>query len=105
MPFTVRAISVDNGSEFMARFETACAILGAACTCCLRARPSATAPAQRANRAHTENSHQVTDAELDLPSLRAAAHSGRDVCNHVRPHQAFGYLTQTGFLATLGIQA
>ena len=43
MPFEVRAIQVDGGSEFAAEFERECERLGVRLSCCLRAHRSSTA--------------------------------------------------------------
>ena len=71
MPFPVRAISIDNGSEFMADFEQACAQRHPA----VRAAapfPKLHGAVERANRTHTEEFYEVTDAEPDLASLQEA---------------------------------
>jgi putative transposase len=105
MPFPVRAISIGNGSELMADFETACQSLGIR----LFVLPPRSAKlhgfVERANRTHTEEFCEVTDAEPDLPSLAAALRDWEDTYNRVRSHQALDYRTPAEFLATLGIEA
>ncbi|MFO7531591.1 MAG: integrase core domain-containing protein [Candidatus Limnocylindrales bacterium] len=56
---------------------------------------------ERANRTHTEEFYEVTDAEPDLASLQEALRDWENTCNTVRPHQALGYLTPAEFLASL----
>ena len=76
MPFPVRALSVDNGSEFMAEFEATCAERGIACSPAARS-PKLNGTVERANRTHTEEFYEVTDAEPDLASLQVACSTGR----------------------------
>ena len=105
MPFPVRAISVDNGSEFMADFEAACAARDIRLFVLPPRSPKLHGTVERANRTHTEEFYEVTDAEPDLPALGAALRDWVWTYNHVRPHQALGYLTPAEHLATLGIEA
>jgi transposase InsO family protein len=102
MPFPVRALSVDNGSEFMAEFEQACAARGIALLTLPPRSPKLNGAVERANRTHTEEFYEVTDAEPDLASLQAALREWETVYNTIRPHQALGYLTPAEFLATIG---
>lgn len=102
MPFGVRAISVDNGSEFMAEFEQACADRGIALLTLPPRSPKLNGAVERANRTHTEEFYEVTDAEATLAGLRPALLAWEAVYNTVRPHQALGYLTPAEYLASLG---
>ena len=104
MPFAVRAISVDNGSEFMAEFEAACQARGIALLTLKPRSPKLHGTVERANRTHTEEFYEVTDVEPDLASLQAGLAEWEDTYNHVRPHQALGYLTPAEYLATLGLE-
>jgi len=102
MPFGVRAISVDNGSEFMAEFEQACADRGIALLTLPPRSPRLNGAVERANRTHTEEFYEVTDAEATLAELRPALLDWETTYNTVRPHQALGYLTPAEYLASLG---
>jgi putative transposase len=102
MPFRVRAISVDNGSEFMAEFEAACAARGIALLTLPPRSPKLNGAVERANRTHTEEFYEVTDAEPELGPMQAALLDWEHVYNTIRPHQALGYLTPAEFLASLG---
>ena len=102
MPFGVRALSVDNGSEFMAEFEQACADRGIALLTLPPRSPKLNGGVERANRTHTEEFYEVTDAEPDLGSLQAALRDWETTYNTIRPHQALGYLTPAEYLASLG---
>jgi putative transposase len=102
MPFPVRAISIDNGSEFMADFERACADRRIPLFVLPPRSPKLHGAVERANRTHTEEFYEVTDAEPDLASLQSALREWEEVYNTVRPHQALRYLTPAEFLASLG---
>ena len=103
MPFKVRAISVDNGAEFMAEFEQACATRGIRLFVLPPRSPKLHGTVERANRTHTEEFYELTDAETGLASLQAALRDWETVYNTVRPHQSLGYLTPAEYLASLGI--
>ena len=101
-PFTVRAVSVDNGPEFMADFEQACAERGISLYTLPPRSPKLNGCVERSNRTHTEEFYEVTDAEPDLAGLRPALLAWEETYNTIRPHQALGYLTPAEFLASLG---
>jgi transposase InsO family protein len=104
MPFPVRAISVDNGSEFMAEFEAACAERGIALLTLPPRSPKLHGTVERANRTHTEEFYEVTTAEPELEAFQVELRAWEDTYNRVRPHQALGYLTPAEFLASLGYE-
>jgi putative transposase len=104
MPFPVRAISIDNGSEFMAEFETACELRGIRLFVLPPRSPKLHGAVERANRTHTEEFYEVTDAEPDLASLQAELRIWETVYNTIRPHQALGYRTPAEYLASLGVE-
>lgn len=103
MPFPVRAISIDNGSEFMAEFEAACEARGIRLFVLPPRSPKLHGAVERANRTHTEEFYEVTTVEPDLQSLRAGLRDWEIVYNTVRPHQALGYLTPAEYLASVGV--
>jgi putative transposase len=103
MPFGVRAISIDNGSEFMAEFEAACAERGIALFVLPPRSPKLHGAVERANRTHTEEFYEVTDAPIELDALRVALRAWETVYNTIRPHQALGYLTPAEYLASVGV--
>ena len=103
MPFEVRAISIDNGSEFMAEFETACAARGIRLFVLPPRSPKLHGAVERANRTHTEEFYEVTTAEPDLESFRVELRAWETVYNTIRPHRALGYLTPAEYLAWIGV--
>jgi putative transposase len=101
MPFTVRGISVDGGSEFMADFELECQRRQIRLFILPPRSPKLNGCVERANRTHTEEFYEVTDAEPELSSMRAQLRAWETTYNTVRPHQALGLLTPAEFLASL----
>jgi putative transposase len=103
MPFPVRAISIDNGSEFMAEFEVACRTRGIRLFVLPPRSPKLHGAVERANRTHTEEFYEVTDVEPDLASLQAGLRAWETVYNTIRPHQSLGQRTPAEYLASVGI--
>jgi transposase InsO family protein len=104
MPFPVRAISVDGGSEFMAEFETACAERGIALFVLPPRSPKLHGAVERANRTHTEEFYECSTAEPTLAALGTELRAWETVYNTIRPHQALGYLTPAEYLAALAAE-
>lgn len=104
MPFQVRAISIDNGAEFMAEFEAACQARGIALFVLPPRSPKLHGAVERANRTHTEEFYEVTTAEPELEAFQAELRIWETVYNTIRPHQALGYLTPAEFLASIGVK-
>jgi transposase InsO family protein len=102
LPFPLRAIQVDGGSEFMAEFEAACQARGIALFVLPPRSPKLNGHVERANRTHRSEFWELYDGELELPPLQAALRAWEETYNHLRPHQALGYLTPAEHLATLG---
>ena len=103
MPFPIRAISIDNGSEFMAEFETACAEREIRLFVLPPRSPKLHGAVERANRTHTEEFYEVTDAEPELAAFQLELRAWETVYNTIRPHQSLGYLTPAEYLASVGI--
>jgi len=103
MPFPVRAISIDNGSEFMAEFETACQGRGIRLFVLPPRSPKLHGAVERANRTHTEEFYEVTDAEPELAAFQAELRAWETVYNTIRPHQSLGQRTPAEYLASVGI--
>jgi len=103
LPFPLRALQVDGGSEFAALFEQACQQRGVKVYVLPPRSPKLNGRVERANRTHTEEFYEVTDAEPDRASLAVALREWEHIYNHVRPHQALGYLTPAEYLASLGL--
>jgi putative transposase len=102
LPFPLRAIQVDGGSEFMAEFETACQEQGLALFVLPPRSPKLNGHVERVNRTHRCEFWELYDGDLELPPLQDALRSWEATYNHVRPHQALGYRTPAEHLAALG---
>lgn len=98
MPFPVRAIQVDNGSEFMAEFEHACADRGIRLFVLPPHSPKLNGRVERAHRTHTEEFYECTTADSSIAALAPALLAWETVYNTVRPHQALGQLTPLEYL-------
>lgn len=98
MPFKVRAIQVDGGSEFQSVFEETCQNLDIRLFVLPPRSPKLNGHVERSNRTHTEEFYEVTDSEFDLPSLNPALRHWEMVYNTIRPHQSLNYLTPHQYL-------
>lgn len=98
MPFPVRALQVDGGSEFAAAFEQACRERGLRLFVLPPRSPKLNGSVERAQRTHTEEFYEVTPCAWQIESLNRELRAWERVYNTVRPHQALGYLTPQEFL-------
>ena len=99
MPFPLRALQVDGGSEFAADFERACQQRGLQLFLLPPRSPKLNGHVERAQRTHTEEFYELTACSLQIPTLNRELRAWEHVYNTVRPHQALGYLTPHEFLA------
>jgi putative transposase len=104
MPFPIRALQVDGGSEFAAEFEQACRPRGLYLFVLPPRSPKLNGAVERANRTHTEEFYQVTPCSLEMNKLNRKLRHWERIYNTVRPHQALGYLTPQQFLHQLSSQ-
>ena len=98
MPFPIKAIQVDGGSEFQDAFERECQRRGIKLFVLPPRSPKLNGHVERAQRTHTEEFYEVTDASFELPELNQALLKWEKVYNTIRPHQALEYLTPQQFL-------
>ena len=98
MPFPVRAIQVDGGSEFQAGFEQACQERGLRLFVLPPRSPKLNGAVERAQRTHTEEFYEVNDFPLEIAPLNQQLRLWELTYNTVRPHQAVGYLIPQQFL-------
>lgn len=98
MPFEVISVQVDNGSEFMGEFERACQQRGIAEFTIPPATPKANGMIERTQRVSREEHYAFEPPSSCLEEERAALAAFVHYYNHVRPHQALGYLTPTEYL-------
>jgi len=98
MPFSVKAIQVDGGSEFEAIFEEECQRRGIKLFVLPPRSPKLNGAVERAHRTHTKEFYELTESSFDLSELRKELFQWEQVYNTVRPHQALGYMTPLKFL-------
>ncbi|MCD6452686.1 MAG: integrase core domain-containing protein [Dehalococcoidales bacterium] len=98
MPFPIKAIQVNGGSEFQDAFEEECQRRGIKLFVLPPRLPKLNSHVERAQRTHTEEFYEVTDASFELPELNKTLLKWEEVYNTIRHHQALGYLTPLEFL-------
>lgn len=98
MPFPIRALQVDGGSEFQDAFEYECQKQGIKLFVLPPRSPKLNGHVERAQRTHTEEFYEVTDSDFDILELNLALIEWEKVYNNIRPHQSLGYLTPKEFL-------
>jgi transposase InsO family protein len=101
MPFPVRAIQVDGGSEFQAEFETECQRRQIRLFVLPPRSPKLNGSVERAQRTHTEEFYEVWDLDWTIPALNRDLLAWEQVYNTVRPHQSHGQRTPKRFLQEL----
>ena len=97
MPFEVRAIQVDGGSEFQAGFEQACQERNIRLFVPPPRSPKLNGCVERAQRTHTEEFYEVNDFPLEIAPLNQELRHWELTYNTIRPHQALGYVTPWAF--------
>lgn len=102
MPFSIKAIQVDGGSEFMAQFEEACQREEIRLFELPPRSPKLNGHVERANRTHTEEFWECYDGDFEIGTVGEALLAQEVLYNTVRPHQALGYLTPKQFLEQSG---
>jgi putative transposase len=98
MPFKVKAIQVDGGSEFKAEFETACRDHGLLLFVLPPRSPKLNGRVERAQRTHKEEFYQLVDPPDTLAGLRTQLLEQEQRYNTYRPHQALGQKTPQEWL-------
>jgi putative transposase len=98
MPFPIKVIQVDGGSEFQDCFEMGCQRRGIKLFVLPPRSPKLNGHVERAQRTHTEEFYEVTDTSFEIEELNQALLQWEKVYNTIRPHQALGYLTPEEFL-------
>lgn len=98
MPFPIRAVQVDGGSEFAAVFEDLCKKRGLRLFLLPPRSPKLNAHVERAQRTHTEEFYEVEPLSLDIPTLNRQLQAWELIYNTVRPHQSLGQITPLQFL-------
>lgn len=103
VPFAVRAIQVDGGSEFFADFEAACQQRQIRLFALPPRSPKLNGKVERAQRTHTEEFYEVTPCAWTVAALNPELRRWEHTYNTIRPHQALAYRTPLQFLYDHGI--
>lgn len=103
MPFKIKAIQVDGGSEFFSEFEQECQSREIKLFVLPPKSPKLNGCVERAQRTHTEEFYEVYDCPWTIPELNKELKGWEHIYNCVRPHQALGYRTPLQFLKDTGI--
>ena len=98
LPFPVRALQVDGGSEFAAEFELACQQKQLPLFVLPPKSPKLNAHVERSHRTHNEEFYEVQADSDQLPALNRQLRRWEKTYNCVRPHQSLAYLTPFEFL-------
>jgi putative transposase len=98
MPFRIRAIQVDGGSEFQAHFEEACRRLKLSLFVLPPRSPKLNGHVERAHRTHAEEFYDLYEGQFELQPLNEALRAWEWTYNTLRPHQALGGQTPMEYL-------
>lgn len=105
MPFKVKAIQVDGGSEFKAEFEAACQARNIRLYELPPKRPQLNGAVERCNGAWRYEFYQVYDLPPSVEDLNPILDSFQHLYNHHRPHAALAGLTPAQYLHQARAQA
>ena len=98
MPFPVKAIQVDGGSEYRADFEEACQQMGVKLFVLPPHSPKLNGRVERAHRTHLEEFYAVIPKSAQIEKLNIDLYKWERVYNQIRPHQALDYLTPAEYI-------
>ncbi len=99
MPFPVKAIQVDGGSEFMAEFEAACQTKGVALYVLPPRSPQMNGAVERCNGAWRYEFYETYELPSGVNELNPILDSYQHLYNHHRPHGALAGKTPAQYLA------
>lgn len=98
MPFPVRAVQVDGGSEFKKHFEDACRELGLNLFVLPPRSPKLNGRVERAHRTHLDEFYSAYPIDFTSPSLNQVLEEWERIYNRVRPHRALDNLTPQEYI-------
>lgn len=97
MPFPIRALQIDGGSEFRGAFEVACAARGIQVFVIPPRSPKLQSYVERAQRTHREEFYEIWPVQPTLAEHRIQLQAWAQIYNTIRPHQHLNYLTPVEF--------
>ncbi len=99
LPFEIRSIQVDGGSEFMAQFEVACRELAIPLIVLPPSRPKYNGGVERGNRTFKEEFYYRRDLLADtITDMRIELAKVLDKYNSYRPHKNLDGLTPMAYI-------
>ena len=98
VPFPVKALQVDGGSEFAAEFEEACQQKELPLFLLPPKSPKLNGHVERSHRTHNEEFYEVQAQCDQLPVLNLQLRRWEKTYNGIRPHQSLNYLTPLEFI-------
>jgi len=98
VPFLVKALRVDGGSEFAAEFEEACQQKELSLFVLPPKSPKLNGHVKRSHRTHNEEFYEVQAESDPLLVLNRQLRHWEKTYNCVRPHQSLAYLTPLEFV-------
>jgi putative transposase len=98
LPFPLKALQVDGGSEFAAEFEEACQQKQLPLFVLPPKSPKLNAHVERSHRTHNEEFYEVQAESDEVPALNRQLRCWEKTYNCVRPHQSLAYLTPLEFI-------
>jgi len=99
MPFPVRHIQVDGGSEFKAEFEDACKEKGLPLFVLPPRSPKLNGHVERANGTDRYEFFGFYEVGTTIAEIRESAKKWQYIYNHIRPHKALNLIPPAGYLA------
>jgi len=97
VPFEVRAVQTDNGSEYLGEFDRACAARGVAHFFSHPHCPKHNAFVERQIQTEIDEFHSLVEPVSDTAELNDLLLAWDRFFNEVRPHQSLGYLTPMAY--------
>ena len=98
IPFSIKAIQIDGGSEFMSEFEEYCKEQELRLFVLPPHSPKLNGRVERFNRTSREEFHECSEVDTTVVAMNRAAREWEAVYNTIRPHEALGQLTPQEFL-------
>jgi transposase InsO family protein len=97
LPFEVRAVQTDNGSEFLGEFDRALRESGIAHFFSRPHCPKHNAFVERQIQTEIDEFHSLVDPVFDTEEFNDLLQAWDRFFNEVRPHQSLGYLTPMAY--------
>lgn len=105
LPFPLKGIQIDGGSEFKAEFETYCQERGIHLFVLPPRSPKLNGMVERLQRTYRDEFYACVDLEPRLEPVQDALRAYEATYNTLRPHQALAYRTPQEFLAEQEVAA